>query len=141
MQFADYFRTAMQECAAAQDELMGEIVTVTPMVVRPNFPAERAGSGASVNVVAIFTWVSETAFMSNDAKRNSHARDIETTAPLMTTRKPRFSIKANLLPWPILRGYRITRCTDSTQWDVTAVKPDGASRIECDVVQLGRHSQ
>ena len=142
MQHSDYFREAMLECSAAQDELMGEIVTVAAMSIRPNFAPENSmATGAHANVVAIFTWVSETAFTSNDAKRISHAKDIETVAPFMTTRKPRFSFAVNVLPFPILRGYRISRCADGTYWDVTSVKPDGASRIECAVVQLGRQTQ
>ena len=140
MLFADQFRAAMTECAAAQDELMGEIVTVQQVSIKPNFPGV-VTNAPPVNVVAIFKWMSETGFSTNDSKRISQSRDGEVMAPLITTRKPRFSFKANTLPWPILRGYRITRCVDQTIWDVTSVKPDGATRIDVAVVELGRATQ
>ena len=140
MFFADTFRQAMAECAAAQDELMGEIVTVAQYAGRPNFPTAPTGV-APANVVAIFTWASETAFSGADSKRLSASRDVEIMAPLVTTRKPRFSFKTCVLPWPILRAYRITRCVDGSTWDVTSVKPDGAARIEVAVVELGRSTQ
>ena len=140
MLFADSFRQAMADCASAQDELMGEIVTVQQFAARPNFPSQSTGV-APVNVVAIFTYASETAFTGADSKRLSQSRDVEIMAPLVTMRKPRFSFKNCVLPWPILRSYRITRCVDGTLWEVTSVKPDGAARIEVAVVELGRSTQ
>ena len=140
MLFADYFRQAMTECAAVQDELMGETVTVAQFVSKPNFPTQPSGV-APVNVVAIFTWASETGFSNADSKRLSQSRDVEITAPFIITRKPKFSFKACVLPWPILRSYRITRCVDGSTFEVTGVRPDGAARIDVNVVELGRSTQ
>ena len=140
MQFADTFRAAMQECAAAIDDVMGEAVTLIPVISRPDFPTEPHYDSAA-QVVAVFTWIAETAFSTADAKRVSHSRDLDITAPLATTRKPRFSFNACTLPFAIVRGYRIERCVDQTLWEITSVRPDGASRIEVHVVQLGRQTQ
>jgi hypothetical protein len=139
MQFADNFRGYMVEVAEAIDQEMGEMVTVTPTIAPPNF-SPIAQPSKAVNVVAVFAWISETGFSSADSKRTSGNREID-LAPLVQTRKPRFSFKANCLPWPILRNYMIQRHCDATIWQVTAVKPDGVSRIECAIVQLGRQTQ
>jgi hypothetical protein len=139
MQFADNFRGYMVEVAEAIDQEMGEMVTVTPVFNKANF-APVAEPARSVNVVAVFAWISETGFSSTDSKRTSGNREID-LAPLVQTRKPRFSFKANCLPWPILRSYLIQRRCDASIWQVTAVKPDGVSRIECAVLELGRQTQ
>jgi hypothetical protein len=139
MAFADLYRGYMAECADAIDEFMGEKVIVIPTQGIPNFPKEPI-AGQEIETIAVFTWVSETGFNNADAKRISFSREVD-LAPLLTTRKPRFSFKANYLPFPILSGYRIQRCVDASLWDVTSAKPDGVSRIEVAVVQLGRSTQ
>ncbi|RXH32319.1 hypothetical protein XH84_14040 [Bradyrhizobium nanningense] len=41
------------------------------------------------------------------------------------------------LPFPLMQGYRIMRLCNRALYEVRDAKPDGVSRIEVNVVQLG----
>ena len=140
MTFASYFRDAAQDMAAAINETMGETVTVTPYTVKANFPAAPDATLPAFKITMVFMHRSATAFTDRSSYRSSGSKDIEIAAAIQT-RKPIFSVKACDLPFTIGRQFRIHRCFDGTDWEVTASKPDGISRVELDVVQLGRASQ
>ncbi|MEH2476190.1 hypothetical protein V1281_002640 [Nitrobacteraceae bacterium AZCC 2161] len=137
--FADTYRGYMADCADAIDDLMGERVILTPTIRRPNYQPEPETSKA-VEVIAVFTWVSEMSLGGSGKGKTYGSGGTDFVLPVQS-RKPLFSFKANYLPFPIQRGFRIQRCVDASLWDVTDVKPDGVSRIAVDVVQLGLAAQ
>jgi hypothetical protein len=134
--FADTYRGYMAECADAINDMMGERVIVTPTTSKPNFPPI-AQIDKAVEVVAAFTWVSETIFGgSGGGGRQRGSGGIDVMLPVQS-RKPLFSFKADTLPFPLHAGFRIQRCADASLWEITTVKPDGVSRVAVEVVQLG----
>jgi hypothetical protein len=135
--YADYFRSAMRECASAIDDFMGERVIVFATEGKPNFQKTRI-SGKEIETVAAFTWISKTVFGGKGKAYGSGGADFMLP---VESREPRFSFNVNNLPWPILRGYQIQRRVDATLWDVTGAKPDGVSRTCVEVVQLGLSTQ
>jgi hypothetical protein len=139
MPFASYFREAMDDCANAISDTMGETVTVFPYTAKPNFPSMPDPSLLPFSITAVFTHKAVMAF-SKKGEPASGNREFD-LAPLISTRKPCFSVKACELPFPLRQHYRIERCWNKAVWEITDIKSDGISRIECDVVQLGRASQ
>jgi hypothetical protein len=45
-----------------------------------------------------------------------------------------------VLPWPLMQGYRIKRRSGDL-YEITDIKPDGVSRIEVNVNQIGRERE
>src|SRR5258708_24206890 len=137
--FADYYRSAMRECAAAIDDLMGEKVILTPTIRKPNYQPQPERDKA-IEVVAAFTWVSKTIFggAGKGKIHRSGATDLMLPAE---SREPLFSFDANCLPFPISRWSWLQRFVDATLCEVKVVKPDGVSRIAVEVVQLGLATQ
>jgi hypothetical protein len=129
------WRSAMQDVSAAIDDTMAEPVLVTPATApAPNFAAAPDASRA-VTVVGVFTRKAENAL------GGSRLHGGQNITPLVSTSKPVFSFGYNVLPWPIRQGYRITLLRTSEVFEVTDAKADGVSRINVDVVQLGRQRE
>jgi hypothetical protein len=57
------------------------------------------------------------------------------------TRNPMFTFDRFMLGYALKRGDVVERCCSGELYEVTAVKPDGFSRVAVDVVQLGRAEQ
>lgn len=140
MNFASEFRRAAADMADAIDETMGELVILTPMTKRPNYSAEPDPTKPTFTVTMVFTHKSALAFTDARAKRTTNNAEISTVMGIQT-RKPRFSVKACNLQFELRNGFRLTRCFDETEWEVTSTQPDGISRIEIDVTQIGRAPQ
>ena len=140
MTFASYFCEAANEIADAINETMGELVWVTPTLFKPNFLDSPDLSLQPFQITMVFTHKAHTAFSDKSAYRPTGSKEIE-IAVAIQTRKPIFSVMACQLPYQIKQQYRIQRCFDQTLWSVTNIKPNGISRLEIDVVQLGRASQ
>lgn len=135
MLFEQEWRAGMQDVSAAIDDVMGELVTVTPAFVsKPNFPAV-AQPEKAVTVTAVFTSKAETAFA------GGRLRGGQMVAPLVSTSKPIFQFGYGVLPFAILQSFRIMLHRTGETFEVTNVRPDGVSRIEVSVVQLGRQSE
>jgi hypothetical protein len=130
----DWRQTMRDEVSAAIDESFGECVTVTPVnVPSPNFQSIPDESRAAT-VVAVFTHKAETAIMGGNHGRDSGRVSV---SPLVSTSKPAFSFGYGVLPFRLLQGYRIERCNGDV-YEITDVKPDGVSRIEVSVNQMGK---
>lgn len=132
------WRSQMQDVAAEIDGAFGESVTVTPMTRTVNHSATVDNSRAPVTVCAVFSWRSEMAFNNRNSRAVS-STNID-TAPLISTRKPCFSFRFGVLPFALRQAYQITRLCDGSVFEVKEVKSDGVSRVEVEVVQLGRES-
>jgi hypothetical protein len=129
----------MQDVSAAIDETMGEVVFITPVLRRPNFPATPDESQRS-QVVAVFFWKAKSVFREEGGKKGYAGQSSFTPLLEVSSRDPVFTFTAKALPFPILQGYRIERRCDGSAFEVTSVKPDGVARVTVDVVQLGRPS-
>ena len=138
--FRSQFREAAQDMADAINDTMGEYVTVTPYTAKPNFPSAPDTTLSAFDIVAVFRNRASMAFDSKAGKRNSNKHDIE-LAQLIRTSTPTFSVKTCELPFPLRQHYRIQRCATGDTYEITDIKPDGVSRIEFDVVMLGRQDQ
>jgi hypothetical protein len=136
MMFETKWRSHMQHVAAAIDGAFGELVSVTPTTRSPNLMAKLDPSLTPATVSAVFSWRSEMAFNHSNS-RSISSGSIE-TAPLVSTRKPFFSFKCGELPFALRQGYQIERLCDGSLFEVKDVKSDGVSRVQVEVVQLGR---
>jgi hypothetical protein len=133
----DSWRTAMQGVAAEIDATMGECVIVTPVDYansEVNFPKQML-PGSAVIVTAVYTETPTHAL--GKPSRMKYGSGYE-GAPLVTTRKPGFSFAFGAVPFALGQGCRIERRCSGEIFEITDVKSDGVSRIECNVVQLGR---
>ena len=126
--------------ADAINDTMGERITVTPYVAKPNFPAAPDATLPAFDIVAVFRNRASVAFDSKGSKRVSNRHDID-VAQLIRTSTPTLSFKTCELPFPLRQHYRIQRCATGDVFEITDIKPDGVSRIEADVVMLGRQDQ
>ena len=138
--FQSQFREAMSDAADAINATMGEYVTVTPYSAKPNFPSASDTTLPAFDIVMVFRNRASVAFDSKGSKRSSNKHDIE-LAQMIRTSVPTFSVKTCELPFPLRQHYRIQRCATGDLYEITDLKADGVSRIECDVVQLGRNVQ
>jgi hypothetical protein len=131
----DNWRAGMQDVSAAIDESMGELVTVTPHVgtPRPNFPA-MPDPARAVTVTAVFTNRAKSVIMGENSGRIASGHSV---SPIVSTSEPIFSFGYGVLPFPLMQGYRIMRLCNRALYEVRDAKPDGVSRIEVNVVQLG----
>lgn len=126
----------MQDVSAAIDETMGEPVTITPVIRKPNFsPIPHDARRAAA--VAVFTWKSKSSFQEQTGKRANAGQSSFTPLMEIESREPVFNFTTAALPFPILHGYRIGRC-DGTTFEVTKVELDGVARTVVHVMQLGR---
>jgi hypothetical protein len=134
----DNYRAAMQETAAAIDESMGELVTVTPATApAPNYPSV-ADPSQAVTVTAVFTNKAKTVLMGNEGRVSGHS-----VSPLVETREPVFEFSYHVLhsmPYSLQQSFRITRLCNGVTYEITNIRPDGVSRVCVHVVQLGRPS-
>lgn len=121
------------EVSAAIDEAFGETVILRPQVTRPNYPQSPDPARPVATMLATFVNQSMVA--------NQQGKSGVRFEPLTQTRNPQFTFNRFVLGYSIQRGDMIERSCDGTLWEVTAVKPDGFSRIVIDVVQLGRSEQ
>ena len=129
---ANNWRAGMQDVAAAVEDTMGELVTVTPTMPRkPNAQSEPDNTRA-VSAIAVFTSKASTAF---GPTRSSGGVDI---APMIDTREPVCQFAYNAVPFPLSQGYFIQRTCSGEVFEVTRVQPDGVSSVICHVVQFGR---
>ncbi|MHC2521678.1 hypothetical protein [Bradyrhizobium diazoefficiens] len=130
------WHAGMQDVSAAIDESMGELVEVTPYVGTPvpNFPAVPDPTKA-VRATAVFTNKARSVIMGENSGRIASGHSI---SPIVSTSEPVFSFGYGVLPFPLRQGYRITRLCNQALYEVKDVQPDGVSRIEVKVVQLGR---
>jgi hypothetical protein len=129
---ANNWRAGMQDVAAAVEDAMGELVTVTPIKAsKPNSQSE-PDEARAVTAIAVFTSKASTAF---GPTRQAGGVEI---APMIDTREPIFQFALNAVPFPLARGYFIHRCCSGETFEVTRVKPDGVASIVCHVVQFGR---
>jgi hypothetical protein len=134
MLFQESWQAGMLDVSAAIDEVMGECVTVIPVTVpAPNFQGI-ADESRAVTATAVFTHKAETVIMGGNHGRDSGRVSV---SPLVSTSKPVFSFGYGVLPFPLLQGYRIERCNGDL-YEVTDVKPDGVSRIDVSVNQMGK---
>lgn len=129
------WRASMQDVSAAIDESMGELVEVTPHngTPAPNFPAMPDPSRA-VTVTAVFTNKAKSVIMGENNGRIASGHSI---SPIVSTSEPIFSFGYGVLPFPLMQGYRIMRLCNRALYEVRDAKPDGVSRIEVNVLQLG----
>ena len=129
---ANNWRAGMQDVAAAVEDTMGELVTVTPIKPRrPNTQSE-PDEARAVSAIAVFTSKASTAF---GPTRSSGGVEI---APMIDTRDPVFQFALNAVPFPLSQGYFIHRTCSGETFEVTRVQPDGVSSIVCHVVRFGR---
>lgn len=128
------WRAGMQDVSAAIDDSMGELVEVTPHngTPVPNFPVVPDPARAVV-VTAVFTNKAKSVIMGENNGRIASGHSI---SPIVSTSEPIFSFGYGALPFPLLQGYRIMRCNRDL-YEITDVRPDGVSRIEVMVKQLG----
>lgn len=134
MLFETNWRGGMQDVSAAIDEVMGECVTVIP--AKPpavNFQAI-ADRACAVTVTAVFTQRPKTIIGGGS---HGGSRGNIQVSPLISTSEPIFSFAYGVLPWPLMQGYQIERCNGDL-YEITDIKPDGVSRIEVSVNQIGR---
>jgi len=131
----DSWRASMQECSAAIDESMGELVKITPANAPAiNFPSV-ANPAKAVTVVATFKNKSKTVIMGNEGKMGGHS-----LSPLVETSEPVFEFSYDVLrsmPYTLQQSYRITRLCNGVTYEITSIRPDGISRTCVRVVQLG----
>lgn len=131
----DNWRAGMQDVSAAIDETMGELVKVVPCYVpKVNFPSE-AQYDKAVTVVAVFKSPHTYAL------GGEHQRSGLAVSPLVSTRKPVFEFGYGVLPFRLQQYFRIIRLCNREMFEVTDIRPDGVSRIECGVKQLGRQKE
>ena len=139
--FADAFREAMSDVADAINDEMGETVIITPYVeAQPNFPASPDPTLPAFSVTAVFSHMAVMTFGTPIGHRKAIGGGDYLEAGV-STRRPIFSIKSCDLPYPLYGGTRIQRCHDGSIWEITDAKPDGISRVQINVVQLGRDAQ
>lgn len=117
------WHSAMQEVSHEIDRQFGEVLRIMPAHVSPNRSPVYYPENA-IELMGVFRWPSTS--------RNLHLKEMK-----VVSRDPCATFSRTDLPWGIHRGDRISRCCDGTEWEVTAVRPDGVSRVECDLVQLG----
>jgi len=135
-----YFRNLVQSrMSPVLDENFGEVVWIRFMHTKPNFPPSPDPARPPVEAVAVFQW--RSAFTGGRTPDDRDVRRVpwhagDKSAPEIATRVPQFSFSAPCAP-VLKRGDRIKRCVDGTEFEVTAVLPDGAARILVQVVQLG----
>ncbi len=121
------WRTAMQGASLEIDDRLGEDLIVTPCVKRPNFDPAPDEANA-VQLRGVFSYRAETVF------KAANLLPVE-------SRKPIASFSHAALPWALQRSDQVQRCCDGAIFEVTDIKPDGVSRVTCDLVQLGRQAQ
>ena len=138
--FTDHFRAAMSDVADAINDEMGETVLITPYIAKPNFPSQLDVTRPAFSITAVFTHKAVTTFGNEEGKHKMPGRHDSLEVGISTSR-PIFSVKACDLPFDLRQSYRIQRCHDGSLWEITDLRPDGVSRIEIRVVQLGRRSQ
>ncbi|WP_338687770.1 hypothetical protein V5279_22590 [Bradyrhizobium sp. 26S5] len=133
MLFPTDWREAMQtEVSPAIDDAFGECVWVTPVEPgKPNFPAVPCPD-RKVRVRAVYVAKATAVAFGEGRRMGNHD-----AYPLVSTRKPVFSFGYGVLPWPLTQGCRIAR-DNGEVFEVTDPRPDSVSRVEVDVVQLGR---
>lgn len=136
MQYADEFRNAMQDVAAAIDETMSERLLIIPSSQRPNFPSVQHHERA-FEVIGVFAWISKLVFDNSKHSRTAGSGGYDISLPIQS-RDPKFSFTANAMTESIQRTNWIQRCVNGDIFEVTNLKPDGVSRILADVVQIGR---
>jgi hypothetical protein len=133
---ANRWRQGMQDVSAAIDETMGEMVTVTPVVTKPNhtpvpFP------DAEVTVTAVFTSRSVQTFK-NDRAPSKQGEGAP--AMLVKTSQPIFSFSTRAVPFRLARQHKIRRLCTGELFEITGVEPDGVARVVCTVNQLGKQN-
>jgi hypothetical protein len=90
-------------------------------------------------VIAVFTSKAETIVMGEGGRVGGLS-----VSPLISTSKPVFQFSYAVLhgmPFALRQSHRITRLCSGEVFEVTDIKPDGASRVTETVVQLGRQSE
>jgi len=116
----------------AVNDVMGELVLVTPATSpKVNFPSIDDITKA-VSVVATFTNKAKTVIMGNEGKIGSLS-----VSPLVQTSEPVFQFTRDILPFPLKQGYRIARYCNGARYEVKNVKDDGVTFIYASVVRLG----
>ena len=137
MPFSDHFRAAMQDVANAINDEMGETVIITPYVAMPNYSSTLDANRPAFSVTAVFTHKAVTTFGNEEGHHKTPGRR-ETLEVGISTSRPIFSVKSCDLPFDLRPSYRIQRCHNGSLYEITDIRPDGVSRIEIRVVQLGR---
>lgn len=117
------WHAAMQDVSAEIDQRFGERLRIVPAHTVPNqsptyYPAE------AIEILGVFRWPTKDVNLRMEEMK-------------VVSRDPTATFSRTNLPWAIKRGDQITRCCDGSMFEVTAVRPDGVSRIECDLLQLG----
>ena len=126
---ATYF-DEMADCAAEIADTFGECLRWTPVDRKPNFQPLPQPEHA-IDYLGVFSYRSKTLIRQN-------AGDSISAEPWVETRVPIASFPTASLRYVIQRGDHIERACDGSQFEVTAVKPDGVSMTVVDLVQLGR---
>jgi hypothetical protein len=127
------WRSEMQNLGFAVNDVMGELVLVTPATTpKVNYPSIDDITKA-VSVVATFTNKSKTVIMGNEGRAGGLS-----VSPLVQTSEPIFQFARDILPFPLKQHYRIARYCNGARYEVTNVKDDGVAFIYASVVILGR---
>ncbi|WP_166146180.1 hypothetical protein [Methylosinus sp. RM1] len=109
------------------NEHFGETFEIQRCVFRPNRQSQPDGSPP---IVANGIWDEEPHLSMVGGEESG----------VMST-DPQVSFAHRDLPVPLNRGDQIRRMSDDVLYEITAVKPDGMSRIFVDVVRLGLNDQ
>ncbi|MCW2284910.1 hypothetical protein M2323_002736 [Rhodoblastus acidophilus] len=123
----------MQDVSASIDQEFGEVVTIIPCKMRPNFRPQPLEDHA-VTLMAVFSWRSLMVLKINSGTTTR-------ADPMAESRKPVFSFSREALPWALNSGDLIRRECSGDVFEITGVEPDGVSRIVARTTQMGRQSQ
>jgi hypothetical protein len=125
----------------AIDTAFGEMLTLCPQVVRPNFAPQPDAKRPVKTVAGSFSWKGDMSLGEGENRdhRNRHTKNTE-DALRVISRRPLFSFAVRNLPYALRQGDQIWR-SDQTGFEVTKALPDGVHRVEVHCVRLGLSSQ
>jgi len=136
-----YFNTSwcqgMQRVPNAINDAFGEALTIIPSETRPNYPPQQDYKHA-VTVQGVFSYRSAMAL---DTGHDSVARRGHHPGAIVETRTPIARFAHKDLKWALNHGDIVRREIDGTEFTITALRTDGVSAVECDLVQLGVQEQ
>jgi hypothetical protein len=127
------WRAEMQDVAAAIDDEFGEAFMILPMLPNANKVATPDPGIEAFQAIGVFSW---RAAMARQGGTN------QLFEPALISRKPIASFSAKCLPCSLRRQWRIQRLEFGDElFEITGVFPDGVSRVDCHLTQLGRSTQ
>jgi len=120
------WRAGMQRVSQSINTVFGEALELIPCHARPNYPAEPYPDKA-ITLCGVISQREHVGFQMAGGRLNARVE----TEPLCA------SFARLDLPFAINHGDRIRRLRDQHLYEVSSVRDDGVSRIECELKSLG----